>query len=741
MTFKPSATSISLLLVSLLWLPVIMSAGCDLDSFPFEFFGEDGQVVNGTSVGEDGVCVFPEAKCGLDSSIDDCCRAKSGEAETGGGYMFIAFIFIFIPYLYLTRLSRGDDSSDGSGNEEENKDTNDQDKNEETKNEESDGDPTKNPAWVNQIPILRNVFQYGLWVSITLQIMIPIFMRSSLQAKLDVASRNALIAGEAFIVPYSEIFQFIEDIVLVRVNYAMARGYKEQTDKLVHAGIAGSLFTGILAAGIGSLLGAIPPVLSVITNPGLENDKSLYPGCDLIADDNSNILPYWLMEVWALPGRQVGMVLSGFLMGAMELATLGWMITISLALTPLIWFTAVDSAPNRLLLLSTAEFATHWCLPLLVICYMICPLGFDLRESTGVRLSLTKISSSFSALKGSSSQQNRNQHQRTLDNSDPAATYGTVEQKDKTVVDEEQENDGKELESTQQEEEEEESTGALLMEGLKIMAMDVAIQMCISISVYLALANNAADGYKLTALQSLLPSYGVAYAFGMGMMFKIAGPQLLAHGATKIFAVLARLTMISAYLLVPLILSSVLPFREGMAVDSGGNACAYAHSEECVPFFNHVFGEDAAGGDFTLAFTFSFFPLGACAEALLFVLRSTLLTLVDLSFMLKSTLVAVLVYIPCIIVATTVEPFANHASAYFVAMYIPQVVLIVLFTFRLEVLVRRILRGEDGAWSDEKKSSESPEGPSADSARQGVSRRSVQRRSIAGAPSTRHLNC
>ena len=75
-----------------------------------------------------------------------------------------------------------------------------------------------------------------------------------------------------------------------------------------------------------------------------------------------------------------------------------------------------------------------------------------------------------------------------------------------------------------------------------------------------------------------------------------------------------------------------------------------------------------------------------------------LLSLVDLDFMLKGTAVAVVFYIPAIIVATTVEPFAGEASAFFVAMYVPQLVLIILFLIRIQVLIDRMLRGENGTW-------------------------------------------
>jgi len=59
-----------------------------------------------------------------------------------------------------------------------------------------------------------------------------------------------------------------------------------------------------------------------------------------------------------------------------------------------------------------------------------------------------------------------------------------------------------------------EDTKTLLVDGLKIMFMDVTIQCCISLSIYLAVTKDGAVGYQLAAMQAALPTYGFAYALG-----------------------------------------------------------------------------------------------------------------------------------------------------------------------------------------------------------------------------------
>ena len=652
---------------------------CSNASFPFTFYNADGGVETGV-LNSDGLCIFPTANCGNNVAVQDCCQALPELTNTGSNYMFIAFAFILIPIAYVKYLAKTP--------------------------EEREADRDKRvPKWVEQIPlrIVRKLFTYGLPVYITAQVMVPIYMRQSLQANLNVASRNTLIAAEAFIVPYAAIFQFIEDIVLVRVNYALSSGDKPLTNNLVHAGIVGSFVTGLLAAVVATILGAIPPVLQGLTNPGLANDEALYPDCAFVTENNQNVLSYWMVEVWAIPGTQVGMVLSGFLFGALELDTLGWLGAIAIGMVPLVWFTTVNGSTNRLLLLAGAEFTSAWALPVLAIAYICSPLGAELREHTGVKLELSELRKSlFVTLLGGSDSTPQNDgcnENVELEGANNEVYCGTQDD-DNCNQDEQpppQDAAGSAYESSPPPEPE--STNDLLKDGLKIMAMDVAIQFCISLSVYLALLKDAAVGYQLTALQSALPTYGIAYALGMGIVLKIAGPRFIASKKFATFATFARITVGCAILLVPLIIGAVIPFRTNLAFDYGGNACAYAKDSQCLPFFTNIFGPNGTGGEYTLPFTFDAFALGASAEAVFFVLRASLLACVDLDFMLWSTAGAVLVYIPVIIVAVLVPPFGSQAIAFFVAMYIPQVVLIVLFVVRLEMLIRRMLKGKRGAWN------------------------------------------
>jgi hypothetical protein len=175
---------------------------------------------------------------------------------------------------------------------------------------------------------------------------------------------------------------------------------------------------------------------------------------------------------------------------------------------------------------------------------------------------------------------------------------------------------------------------------------------------------------------------------------KLVGPQLLAGGHVRLFVKFVRLTILCTLLLVPLIVGTAVPFTYGLSYSYGANACGYAKNEQCVPFFNSVFGPNATGGTYTLPFTFMVFPVGACAEAVFFVLRSILLTLVDLDYMVKCTLLAIVAYIPAIVVVSAVysNTFGGRAISYFVAMYLPQVLLCAFFLVRIHLVLSRMLQ-------------------------------------------------
>ena len=189
----------------------------------------------------------------------------------------------------------------------------------------------------------------------------------------------------------------------------------------------------------------------------------------------------------------------------------------------------------------------------------------------------------------------------------------------------------------------------------------------------------------------------------MGLPIKILGPLLLMEGMPKVFVDFVKCNLWAALGLVILIIGTTVPFFDGLAIMSGTNACAFASSSECLPYFDTVMGENGQGGIFTLPFTYSIFPLAASLESILLILRSILLTCLEFDFMVKATIAAGISYIPAIAVVQYIPlDFQQQAIAYFAAVYVPQVVLIGCISVKLVSVLGKITRGEPGPWSQKK---------------------------------------
>ena len=69
---------------------------------------------------------------------------------------------------------------------------------------------------------------------------------------------------------------------------------------------------------------------------------------------------------------------------------------------------------------------------------------------------------------------------------------------------------------------------------------------------------------------------------------------------------------------------------------------------------------------------------------------------------LKATLIAAILYIPAIIVATVGnQEFVNQSITLFIVMYLPQFIIAVLFLGRIVQILNKMKRGESGSWEIE----------------------------------------
>ena len=306
------------------------TATCSITDFIF--FDSAGNPVLG-DYNDDGICVFEAANCHPKSLPSECCtydannirsnersNAKNNNDNIDGWISKYMMLCLLVPICYMKKVvnkkavtNDHDDEEDEDQYEDQTNNTSSQ---EEQEQEQEEKKETVTPYWWS---IIEYVYSKGFLVFMLMSIGASIATRKSYQTTMSVSHRTLLMSTEAFMVPFYEIFQFIEDIVLVQIGHALGRKDRKLTDHLIHAGIAGSVVTGILAGAIGTLLGLLPNVFGALTNPGLKNDQSIYEGCEFFdssQDEISAILPYWMMKSWVMIFQQIGMVLSGFFFAA-----------------------------------------------------------------------------------------------------------------------------------------------------------------------------------------------------------------------------------------------------------------------------------------------------------------------------------------------------------------------------------------------------------------------------------------
>jgi hypothetical protein len=375
--------------------------------------------------------------------------------------------------------------------------------------------------------------------------------------------------------------------------------------------------------------------------------------------------------------------------------------TISLSLNLYIWFSYVETSSNPLTLIGIADYVYDLTIPLLTILYLITPLGSQICDRTGVHLSLSKLLSVFSIqVKPSSAL-------ASTSTSTSTSTFTSLNETTKLINDDTKKKDNEEESaSSTPTSTTPTSTMDLLLDGLKVMFMDVAIQACVSFTLYVALLEDSAVAYQISALQSALPAYGYGYALGISMMFKLIGSTLLAQNKYLKFVKFATICTVCVLLLIPGIVISVVKDRHEIAMVYGSNACVYASDKQCVNFFTEIFGINGDGGDYTLQYTMTALAFGSIIDSISLVLRSILLSLLDFDFLIKSTICAVVfAYIPAMYIATCASSFAEYefqrtAFAWYIAMNIPQLFLIFVFLIRLYYNFKRLLNGDDGPWME-----------------------------------------
>ena len=230
-------------------------------------------------------------------------------------------------------------------------------------------------------------------------------------------------------------------------------------------------------------------------------------------------------------------------------------------------------------------------------------------------------------------------------------------------------------------------------EGLELMVVDLAVQLSLTISIYVGASQGFEVPYQLAAAQAAYPLFGPAYLVAFGFILKLVGSQMVAAGQTRAFVAFSlRFAFMACGLGVAAIVTSVLK-RVPVAYTFGETACIFATEAGCSPAYARIFRDSGS-----LLDIFDAFGPTVALNMIFYMTRMMLSVCQDFSFMAHAAVGAfVLVYVPAILVARFVY---NTPLAYYVAMYAPHFVLIALYGRRMWSHIQALAAGEPGPWTE-----------------------------------------
>jgi hypothetical protein len=241
------------------------------------------------------------------------------------------------------------------------------------------------------------------------------------------------------------------------------------------------------------------------------------------------------------------------------------------------------------------------------------------------------------------------------------------------------------------------SKRVLLKEGFQCMLVDLCSQLSITTGVYVAGVMGTAEMYQVSAMQAAMPGFATASAAGVAYVLKLAGAVLLGSGDVAAFRRLCGMAAAAALALVSLPIFVVFMWADSyaLAFHFGEQACVFATSRECSPIYEGIFGSGPVRG--SLQSSFLAFAFAAASKCMYMLAKAALYSCLDFSFMARVSVgVFVVVFAPAMCVARL---YFGSVLAVYVAMYLPMLVLAVVFAARLAVNTQRMADGKAGPWS------------------------------------------
>ena len=652
-------------------------ANCTFDAgdpsrFPYLYRDEAGNtILNGTPVvsGSSTVCIFETSTCRTNSS---CCSETQAQVQASSNF-YVPVIFFMMGYAaYMIglkhRRSRVFWGIDGKkGNHANNAMV--------PKEVESLLSYLTEQDWalnslcykcaVGMVFFMLGIVYFG---SIFMTVMESVVMPKSIQDTLAPADRSAQLAIKSFITPVQEIFQFIEDTMLIKVGYAIAAHRYDEINVLLHVGVIGGFFSALLAFGICLIIVFVRPAAVAMINPSYASNEILInEGCDLVPSTDSILTHaslYWILMTASWIPNFSTLPIFGFLVGSGHIFPY-LLATIIQGVVPItVWFSLIGTKVLPLHALGFAYSLPQWILGLSFIGYFVCNRSlrreFRLRWAFGSCCKGTKV---------------------------------------EDIEDEDNELNDEDMPSADVDSERAQSinwrsiASDVLRGGVQLMIVDLAVQLSLTISIYVAASQDVMTSYKLAAAQAAYWNVGPSYLIGVSMVLRLIGSRLMGAGRARSFALNFFCVLVMTLFMA--VGAIVLSFMDGIpiAFDYGSSACVFASMPGCASVYAGIF----SGDDSLQQVILKVFGPTAALQMLFTVLRGGLATMHDFEFMAwSSSACFVIAFVPSILVARYVF---STAISYFVAMYAPHFLMIIVFGYRVWTHLRNIRRGMGGPWT------------------------------------------
>jgi len=510
---------------------------------------------------------------------------------------------------------------------------------------------------------------------IALEIYVSILLANITQSKLSVADRNALLAADSFLTPVMDVFQFLEDAVMVKINFAIGQGSVPAVRAILGVGVIGGLGTGAMAAGIVTVVAFIPVAAQAVLAPfvlGSSVGCALLPTAAEVVAESST---YLLLRAWCWPLAFMNMALRGFLMGSGEVVSYFLSGIVQLAIQAVGLFVFFEKNPSL------------DCLGWIALAKVVA----DTCSIVAALISKRELRDRYGLLKPSLPAQEVQRNQPFIEADVTPMEISTSEEEPSTrrsVRGSTRIQAGLEVAQGVRTE--------AIREGLCAMVLDVSFQLGITTGTYTA---GAAMGigplYQVGAMQNAFPTYGLSYVVGLAYSVRIVGSRFVGQRQYKSFKGLYSYAAVYVVVLAIVAAGSTLPFARAISLDLAEQSCEFAFNSQCIPVYTSVFGGGTSSGA-PLETTFYLFGPILLGIAGYRILKAGMYCVFDFQFMaLAGAASFVCCFIPAILVA---RYLINQPWAVVAAMYLPAWVLVVVFGLRMRRNVAKMVAGDPGPW-------------------------------------------